>query len=135
MRMSRLFSATLREAPSEAQSEGFALLLRAGFIRQIAAGIFSLLPLGLRSMRKIEAILRDEMNAIGGQELSMPVVLPADLWKETGRWYSVGDELARLKDRNQRDLVLAMTHEEAVGDLVRHEIRSEERRVGKECRS
>ncbi len=124
MRMSRLFSATLREAPSEAQSEGFALLLRAGFIRQIAAGIFTLLPLGLRSMRKIEAILREEMNAIGGQELSMPVVLPADLWKETGRWYTVGDELARLKDRNQRDLVLAMTHEEAVGDLVRHEIHS-----------
>lgn len=124
MRMSQLFSTTLREAPSEAQSEGFALLLRAGFIRQIAAGIFTVLPLGLRSLRKIETILREEMNAIGGQELSMPVVLPADLWKETGRWYSVGDELARLKDRNQRDLVLAMTHEEAVGDLMRHEIHS-----------
>jgi len=124
MRMSQLFSQTLREAPAEAQSEGFALLVRAGFIRQIAAGIFATLPLGLRAIRKIETILRDEMNAIGGQELSMPVVLPADLWKETGRWSSVGAELARLKDRNERDLVLAMTHEEAVGDLVRREIQS-----------
>jgi len=124
MRMSSLFSTTLREAPAEAQSDGFALLVRAGFIRQIAAGIFALLPLGERSMKKIEAILRDEMEAIGGQEVSLPVVLPADLWKETGRWYSVGSELGRLKDRNDRDLILAMTHEEAVGDLVRREIRS-----------
>ena len=96
MRMSQLFSQTLREAPADAQSEGFALLVRAGFIRQIAAGIFATLPLGLRALRKIEAIMREEMNAIGGQELSMPVVLPADLWKETGRWYTVGAELARL---------------------------------------
>jgi len=124
MRVSSLFSTTLREAPAEAQSDGFSLLVRAGFIRQIAAGIFALLPLGERSMKKIEAILRDEMEAIGGQEVSLPVVLPADLWKETGRWYSVGSELGRLKDRNDRDLILAMTHEEAVGDLVRREIRS-----------
>lgn len=124
MRMSQLFSQTLREAPAEAQSEGFAYLVRAGFIQQIAAGIFTTLPLGLRAIRKVEAILREEMNAIGGQELSMPVVLPADLWKETGRWTAVGAELARLKDRNERDLVLAMTHEEAVGDLVRREIQS-----------
>jgi len=124
MRISSLFSTTLREAPAEAQSDGFSLLVRAGFIRQIAAGIFALLPLGERSMKKIEAILRDEMEAIGGQEVSLPVVLPADLWKETGRWYSVGSELGRLKDRNDRDLILAMTHEEAVGDLVRREIRS-----------
>lgn len=124
MRMSQLFSQTLRESPAEAQSEGFALLVRAGFIRQMAAGIYTLLPLGVRSIRKIEAILRDEMDAIGGQEVSMPVVLPADLWKETGRWSSVGAELGRLKDRNDRDLVLAMTHEEAVSDLVRREIRS-----------
>jgi len=124
MRMSQLFSQTLREAPADAQSAGFALLVRAGYIRQIATGIFALLPLGLRVIRNIETILRDEMNAIGGQELSMPVVLPADLWKETGRWSSVGAELARLKDRNDRDLVLAMTHEEAVGDLVRREVQS-----------
>ncbi len=124
MRMSQLFSQTLREAPAEAQSGGYAYLVRAGYVRQMAAGIFSMLPLGKRVQQKIEAILREEMNAIGGQELSMPVVLPAEIWKETGRWHSIGAEMGRLKDRNQRDLVLAMTHEEAVGDLVRREIRS-----------
>ncbi len=124
MRMSQLFSQTRREAPADAQSEGYAMLVRAGFVRQVAAGIFTTLPLAKRALQKIEAILREEMNAIGGQELSMPVVLPADLWKETGRWYSIGAEMGRLKDRNQRDLALAMTHEEAVGDLVRQEIRS-----------
>jgi prolyl-tRNA synthetase len=124
MRMSRMFSQTLREAPNEAQSEGYALLVRAGFVRQMAAGIFTNLPLAKRSLQKIENILREEMNAIGGQELSMPVILPADLWKETGRWYSIGAEMGRLKDRNDRDMALAMTHEEAVGDLVRQEIRS-----------
>ncbi len=124
MRMTKLISQTLREPPADAQSAGYALLVRAGFIRQIAAGIFTTLPLGKRSVQKIEAILREEMNAIGGQELSMPVVLPADLWKETGRWYTIGAEMGRLKDRNDRDLALAMTHEEAVGDLVRQEIRS-----------
>ena len=124
MRMSLLFSQTLREAPADAQSEGYALLVRAGFVRQMAAGIFTLLPLAKRALQKIETILREEMKAIGGQELSMPVVLPADLWKETGRWYSIGAEMGRLKDRNDRDLALAMTHEEAVCDLVRQEIRS-----------
>jgi prolyl-tRNA synthetase len=124
MRLSQAFSQTLREAPAEAQSTGYAYLVRAGFIRQMAAGIFTLLPLGVRAQARIEAILREEMNAIGGQELSMPVILPADIWKETRRWYDVGDEMARFKDRNQRDMVLAMTHEEAVGDLVRREIRS-----------
>jgi len=124
MRMSRLFSQTLREDPADAQSEGYALLVRAGFVRQMAAGIFTALPLARRVLHKIEGILREEINAIGGQELSMPVVLPADLWKETGRWYSIGAEMGRLKDRNGRDLALAMTHEEAVGDLVRQEIRS-----------
>lgn len=124
MRMTQLFSQTRREAPADAQSEGYALLVRAGFVRQVAAGIFTTLPLAKRALQKIEAILREEMNAIGGQELSMPVVLPADLWKETGRWYSIGAEMGRLKDRNERDLALAMTHEEAVGDLVRQEIRS-----------
>ncbi len=124
MRMSKMISQTLREAPADAQSAGYALLVRAGFVRQIAAGIFTTLPLGKRAVQKIEAILREEMNAIGGQELSMPVVLPADLWKETGRWYTIGAEMGRLKDRNDRDLALAMTHEEAVGDLVRQEIRS-----------
>lgn len=123
-RMSRLFSQTLRAAPTEIDSAGYAYLLRAGFIRPMASGIFSLLPLGKRSISKIESVLREEMNSIGGQEVCMPVIQPADLWKETGRWFSIGDELGRFKDKNQRDMVLAMTHEEAVADLVRNEIRS-----------
>jgi len=122
--MSRLFSQTLREAPSEAEIPSHQLLLRAGFIRQLAAGIFSYLPLAKRSLTKIENIMRQEMDAIGGQELSMPVVQPADIWKETKRWYQIDAEMGRFKDRNGRDMALAMTHEEAVGDLVRREIRS-----------
>jgi prolyl-tRNA synthetase len=124
MRLSRLFFHTLREAPSESEVASHQLLLRAGFIRQAAAGIFSYLPLAKRSLAKIEAIMREEINAIGGQELSMPVVQPAELWRETGRWYQIGSEMGRLKDRNGHDLVLAMTHEELVSDLVRGEIRS-----------
>ncbi len=98
--------------------------MRAGFIRQAAAGIFSYLPLARRSLTKIENIMREEMNAIGGQEMTMPVVQPADLWKETGRWYQIGSEMGRFKDKNGHDMVLAMTHEELVSDLVRSEIRS-----------
>jgi prolyl-tRNA synthetase len=124
MRMSKLFSQTLREAPSEAEIPSHQLLLRAGFIRQLAAGIFSYLPLAKRSLTKIENILRQEMNAIGGQEVAMPVVHPAELWKETKRWYQIGSEMGRFKDKNGRDMVLAMTHEEVVADLVRKEIRS-----------
>ena len=124
MRMTQLFNQTLREAPAEAQTPGTQLLIRAGLIRQMAAGIFTIMPLAKRTITKIENILRQEMNRIGGQELSMPVTLPADIWKETGRWYQIGAEMARFKDRNQRDMVLAMTHEEAVSDLVRREIRS-----------
>jgi prolyl-tRNA synthetase len=124
MRLSHLFSQTLREAPSETESASYQLLLRAGFIRQMAAGIFSYLPLARRSMNKIEQMMRSEMDAIGGQEITMPVVQPGDLWKETGRWYEIGLEMGRLKDRSGRDLALAMTHEEAVADLVRGEIRS-----------
>ena len=124
MRMSRLFSHTLREAPSEAEVASHQLLLRAGFIRQLGAGIFSYLPLARRSLNKIEAIMRQEINAIGGQELTMPLVNPAEVWRETGRWYEVGAEMARFTDRAGRDLVLAMTHEEVVADLARKEIRS-----------
>jgi prolyl-tRNA synthetase len=124
MRMSHLFSRTLREAPADTEAVSHQLLLRAGFIRQLAAGIFSYLPLAQRSMQKIEAILRAEINAIGGQEMTMPVVHPADLWKETGRWHSVGAELGRFRDRADRDMVLAMTHEEVVADLARKEISS-----------
>lgn len=124
MRMSQLFSQTLREAPAEAEIESHRLLLRAGFIRQLAAGVFSMLPLGTRVMNKIEAIIRAEMDAIGGQEVRMPVVHPAELWQESGRWQAIGAEMGRFKDRNGRDLVLGMTHEEVAADLARREIRS-----------
>ncbi|NCB00782.1 MAG: proline--tRNA ligase [Spirochaetia bacterium] len=124
MRMSNQFSRTLREAPASADSIGYAFLLRCGFIEQLGAGVFTLLPLGLRSIRKIEHIIRDEMNAIGGQEMLMPVVNPADIWKETGRYYSIDKELSRFKDRVGRDMVLAMTHEECVSDVARYQIDS-----------
>jgi prolyl-tRNA synthetase len=124
MRMSRLFSQTLREAPAEAEVASHQLLLRAGYIRQMASGIFSYLPLAQRALAKIEAIMRQEMESIGGQEITMPVVQPADLWKETGRWSQIDAEMGRFKDRSGRELALAMTHEEAVADLVRKEVRS-----------
>ncbi len=124
MRMTQLFSQTLREAPGDTDIASHQLLLRAGFIRPLAAGIFSYLPLGRRAMTRIEAIIREEMDAIGGQEITMPVVHPADIWQETGRWYQIGPEMGRFQDRAGRDMVLAMTHEEVVGDLVRKEIRS-----------
>lgn len=124
MKMSKLFGQTLRETPADAQIPSHYLLLRAGFIRQLGAGIFSYLHLAKRSMTKIEDILRDEMNAIGGQEITMPVVHPADIWKETKRWYEIGSEMGRFYDRNGRDMVLAMTHEEVIADLVRTEIQS-----------
>lgn len=124
MRMSNLFSQTLRRAPADAEVKSHQLLLRAGFIRQLGTGSFSYLPLAQRAMRKIENIIRQEIDAIGGQEITMPVVHPADLWKETGRWTQIGAELVRFKDRADRDMVLGMTHEEVVGDLVRREIQS-----------
>ena len=124
MRMSRLFNQTLRRAPAEAEAASHRLLLRSGMIRQLASGLFSYLPLGRRSIRKIEDIMREEIDAIGGQELQMPVVHPASLWQETGRWYQIGSELGRFKDKTDRDMVLAMTHEEVVTDLVRRDVRS-----------
>ncbi|NWF68387.1 MAG: proline--tRNA ligase [Chloroflexi bacterium] len=124
MRMSRLFSQTLREAPADAEVVSHQLLLRAGFIRPLAAGIFSYLPLAQRALHKISAILREEMEAIGGQEVLMPVVHPGDLWQESGRWYAIGSEMGRFLDKNGREMALAMTHEEVVADLVRKEIRS-----------
>ena len=124
MRMTKLFSQTLRDVPSEAEIASHQLLLRAGFIRQLAAGVFSYLPLARRSLSKIEAILRQEIEAIGGQEISMPVVQPAELWKESGRWQLIDAELGRFQDRTGRDMVLAMTHEEAIADIVRREVRS-----------
>ena len=124
MRLSKAFSTTLREVPSDAEIPSHQLLLRAGFIRQLGAGIFTYLPLARRAMNRIEAIMREEINAIGGQELTMPVVHPADVWQETGRWSQIGGEMARFRDRTGHDMVLAMTHEEVVTDLARREIQS-----------
>jgi prolyl-tRNA synthetase len=124
MKLSQLFGQTLRDAPSDADVESHKLLLRAGFIRPLGAGIFSYLHLAKRAMQKIESILRDEMDKIGGQEISMPVVHPAEVWKESGRWYQIGSEMGRFKDKNDHDMVLAMTHEEVVADLVRREVQS-----------
>ena len=124
MRMSQLFGQTLRRPPADAQVASHQLLIQAGFIRQLGAGIFSYLHLARRSMTKIENILRDEMDRIGGQEITMPVVHPADLWKDTGRWYQIGSEMGRFRDKNERDMVLAMTHEEVIAALVRTEIQS-----------
>lgn len=124
MRLSHLFSQTLREIPSDTEVISHQLLLRAGFIRQLGSGIFSYLPLAYRTLTKIMNIMREEMNAIGGQEILMPVVHPADVWKETGRYYQIGSEMGRFKDKTDHDMVLAMTHEEIVADLVRGIIRS-----------
>jgi prolyl-tRNA synthetase len=122
--MSRTFGSTLRAAPGRSEAEGHQLLLRAGMIRQLGQGLFSALPLGWRSMRKIEQILREEQDAIGGQELSMPVVHPAELWQASGRYEKIGPELARFTDRRDRPMVLALTHEEVVADLCRSEVDS-----------
>ena len=124
MKMSQLFPQTLREAPSEADTVNHQYLLRAGFIRPLAAGIFTYLHLAKKSFSKIENIIRQEMNAIGGQEISMPIIHPAEIWQETGRWQQIGDEMGRFRDRGNRDMVLAMTHEEVIADLARKEIHS-----------
>jgi prolyl-tRNA synthetase len=124
MKMSQLFSTTQREVSADAEVASHQLLLRAGYIRQLASGIFSYLPLALRSLRKVEDLLRAEMEAIGGQEISMPVVHPAEIWQRTGRYYEIGSEMSRFKDKNDRDMVLAMTHEEVVAELVSREIKS-----------
>lgn len=122
--MRTLFSQTRREIPSDAEVASHRLLIRAGFLRQLGAGLFSYLPLAQRSLRRIETLLREEMDRIGGQEITMPVVNPASVWQATGRWNTVGAELARLTDREGRDLVLAMTHEEVIASLVSDEVSS-----------
>lgn len=124
MRFSKYFSQTLRENPADTEIASHQLLVRAGFIRQLGAGIFSYLPLAYRVVNKIMAIMREEMNAIGGQEILMPVIQLADIWKESGRYYQIGSEMGRFSDKNGHDMVLAMTHEEVVSDLVRRIIRS-----------
>jgi prolyl-tRNA synthetase len=124
MRKSQLLIPTLKENPADADVVSHRLMLRAGLIRQVAAGIYTWLPLGLRVVRKIEHIIRDELNSAGAQEVLMPVVQPAELWEETGRWNKMGPELARLKDRHERDFCLGPTHEEIITDLFRREIHS-----------
>lgn len=124
MRASHLFFSTLRESPADAEVAGHVLLLRAGYIQPLGAGLYSLLPLGLRVAQRIEHIMQEEMNAIGGQELTMPVVHPADIWKETGRYQDFGAAMVRFTDRAEREMILAPTHEEVIADLLRKHIRS-----------
>jgi prolyl-tRNA synthetase len=124
MRYSKLFIPTLKEAPSDAEAVSHKLMVRAGFVRQLAAGLYIYLPLGIRVMEKINRIIREEMNAIGGQEVIMPVLNPAEVWQQTGRWDAIGDEMFRLKDRGGRDMCMAMTHEETMTWLAAHDIRS-----------
>jgi prolyl-tRNA synthetase len=124
MRASQFFIATLKEAPSEAEIISHQLMLRAGLIRRLAGGIYSWMPMGLRVLRKVEAIVREEMNRAGAIELLMPAVQPFELWEESGRGPGYGPELLRFKDRHQRDFVIGPTHEEVITDIVRREIRS-----------
>ncbi len=124
MRMSQLVAPTLREDPSEAEVVSHKLLLRAGFIRKLAAGVYTFLPLGFRVLNKVANIVREEMNRAGAQEVFMPVLLPAELWQETGRWDMYGKELFRIQDRHEREFCLGPTHEEVITDLVRNSIRS-----------
>jgi prolyl-tRNA synthetase len=124
MRLSELFFATLRDDPAEAEMPSHRLLLRAGYLRQLGSGIYSLLPLGFRVTKRVEQIIREEMDAIGCQEVEMPVVHPAEIWKESGRYAKIGPELVRFKDRGERDMVLAMTHEEVIANLLRDIVQS-----------
>ncbi len=121
---SKLLIPTLREAPADAEVASHKLMVRAGYIRKLASGVYTMLPLAYRVIRKIENIIREEMEAKDAQELLLPIVMPAEIWQETGRWDAYGKELLRFKDRGDRDFVIGPTHEEAITDLVRHEIRS-----------
>lgn len=124
MRASNTFIPTLKEIPAEAQTASHQLMLRAGLIRQLGSGLFTWLPLGLKLLRKVEAVVRDEMNKAGALEILMPNIQPADLWIESGRWNAYGKELLRLKDRHDRDFCVGPTHEEVITDLARNEISS-----------
>lgn len=124
MRASNLYAPTLRNTPAEAEIVSHQLMYRAGMIRKVAGGMYTFLPLGWRVIRKIEQIIREEMDAAGGQEVCMPIMQPAELWEESGRWAAYGDEMMRIKDRHHRDFCLGPTHEEMITDLVRDEVRS-----------
>ena len=124
MRTTQFFLSTLKEAPADAEVISHQLMLRAGLIKRLAGGVYTWMPLGLRVLRKVENIVRDEMDRAGALELLMPAVVPAELWQETGRWEKYGPELLRFKDRHQRDFVIGPTHEEVITDVVRREVKS-----------
>ena len=124
MRASQYLISTLKETPSDAEVISHQLMLRAGMIRKLASGLYTWLPLGLRTLRKVERIVREEMDATGAQEVLMPAVQPAELWQESGRWEKYGPELLRIKDRHHRDFCVGPTHEEVITDMIRREIRS-----------
>ncbi|GIK84747.1 MAG: proline--tRNA ligase [Betaproteobacteria bacterium] len=124
MRVSRFFLSTLKEAPAEAEVASQKLMLRAGMIRKVSAGIYSWMPLGLRTLRKVEQVVREEMNRAGALETYLPHVVPAELWQETGRWDKFGPQLLRIRDRHERDFLFGPTHEEVVTDIVRRDVRS-----------
>lgn len=124
MRTSHYLLGTLKETPADAEVISHQLMLRAGMIRKVAAGLYTWTPTGLRVLRKVETVVREEMERAGALEVLMPMVQPADLWEESGRWEDYGPELLRLKDRNQRDFVLGPTHEEVISELVRKEVNS-----------
>ena len=124
MRVSNLLLATLKESPSDAEVISHKLMLRAGMIRKLASGLYTWLPLGLRVLRKVENIVREELNDAGAQEVLMPAVQPSELWKESGRWEQYGPELLRMKDRHDREFCFGPTHEEVITDLIRNELRS-----------
>ena len=124
MRLSRLPLNTLKEVPADAEVISHQLMLRAGLIRKLASGLYTWLPMGLRVLRKIEHVVREEMNRAGAFELLMPSVQPAELWHESGRWSEYGPELLRFKDRNQREFCYGPTHEEVVTDIARRELKS-----------
>ena len=124
MRFSSTYIPTLKESPSEAEVVSHKLLLRAGMVRKLTSGVYIYLPLGLKALENVQRVVREEMDAAGFSELLMPMVIPGDLWKETGRWEYYGKELLRFKDRNDRDYCLGPTHEEVITDLVRGEVRS-----------
>jgi prolyl-tRNA synthetase len=124
MRFTNMFIPTLREVPSEAEAVSHKLLLRAGYVRILASGLYMYLPLGLRVIQKITTIIREEMNALGGLEITLSALQPAEIWQQSGRWNNIGDEMFRLKDRSNRDMCLGMTHEEVITWLVSKEIRS-----------
>src|SRR6184192_2425870 len=124
MRSSRFFISTLKEAPSDAEIVSHQLMMRAGMIKRLGSGIYTYMPTGLRVIRKVEAIIREEMNRSGAVELLMPLVQPAELWQETGRWDKMGPELLRVKDRHDRDFIIQPTSEEVITDIARQELRS-----------